>query len=175
VTVLEQEIASIIKFTSDAAGNPAPYYWDVPRSVAVPAVYFPSPDIGTGGDTLATYKMEYDWFIKFFHKTTEDAYALGLKALTALKVCRNLVPLIDTEGKATGRGIRIDDPELKKVDDGAVQLKITFTSRRPYNRPDVQKMQTYHIEEWEDSELYESKYVDAAMEAALEKYINKED
>jgi hypothetical protein len=56
-----------------------------------------------------------------------------------------------------------------------VQLKITFTSRRPYNRPDVQKMQTYHIEEWEDSELYESKYVDAAMEAALEKYINKED
>lgn len=172
--MLEQEIASIIKFTLDEAGNPTPYYWNVPESFAVPAAYFPSPDIGSGGSTLRTYKMDYEWFIKFFHKTTEEAHELGLKALKAIKERRNLVPLIDTEGKATGKGVRIDDPELKKIDEGAVQLKITFTSRRPYYRPEVEKMQEYHIEQWEDSETYESKYVDAAMEAALKEYINKE-
>ena len=39
--MLEQELASIIKFTLDRAGNPSPYYWNVQENFCVPAAYFP--------------------------------------------------------------------------------------------------------------------------------------
>ena len=47
--MLEQEMASIIKFVLDRAGGPSPYYWNVPRHFCVPAAYFPTPEIDTGG------------------------------------------------------------------------------------------------------------------------------
>lgn len=169
--MLEQEIASIIKFVLDKSEKPTPYYYSVPRSFAVPAAYFPVPEITTGGETLSTYRMEYDWFIKFFHHTTEKAHARALMALTAILEGRNLVPLISTDGTPTGKGLRVKDPAVKPLDDGAVQLKISFTSRRPYYRPDVQKMQNYGIENWTDGGAYQSRTVSEAMEAALEKYI----
>ena len=171
--MLEQEIASIIKFVLDKSEKPAPYYYNVPRSFAVPAAFFPVPEITTNGETFRTYRMEYDWFIKFFHSTTEKAHAKAMMALTAILENRNLIPLIDTDGTPTGKGLRINDPAIKPLDDGAVQLKISFISRRPYNRPDVQKMQHYNIESWTDGETYQSKTVSEAMEEALEKYINK--
>lgn len=169
--MLEQEIASIIKFVLDSVGNPAPYYYNVPKSFSVPAVYFPRPEIATGGETFRTYRMEYDWFIKFFHSTTEDAHALAMTALTAILERRNLIPIIGTDGTPTGKGLRINDPAIKEIDNNTVQLKITFTSRKPYYRPDVEKMQHYSIENWTNAEQYKSKVIDAAMEHALEQYL----
>lgn len=143
--MLEQEIASIIKFILEAAENPTPYYYNVPQDFCVPAVYFPVPEILTGGDTFQTYYTEYSWYIKFFHKTTQEAYQRALKAITSIKEHRNLIPLIDKNGNNTGSGIRIADPLLKIVDDGAAQLEIYFTSRRPYKQTDAEKMQTFEI------------------------------
>lgn len=171
--MLEQDIASIIKFVLDKSGNPAPYYYNVPRSFAVPAAYFPVPKITTGGETFSTYRMEYDWFIKFFHRTTEKAYAKALQALTAILDNRNLIPLIDSAGEQTSESLRIEDPTIETLDDGAVQLKISFTCRHPYYRPEVEKMQHYDIANWTDAELYKSKTVNDAMEMALEQYIKK--
>lgn len=169
--MLEQEIASVIKFTLDRAENPHPYYYKVPQSFAVPAAYFPTPEIDTRGETFATYAMSYTWFIKFFHKNTQASYAMALLVLTALKGNRNLVPIIDTAGKPTGKNIRIKDPSLSTIEDGAVQLKITWDSRRPYDSVEATKMQTYHIEGWDKAEIYAEKIIPAALEAALEKYI----
>lgn len=141
--LLEQELASIIKYALESSGNPAPYYYEVPEGFAVPAAYFPMPEISTEGDTFSTYAMEYVWFIKFFHSTTQDAYALALNALTAIKASKNLIPLINTDGEKTGAAIRLKDPKLNVIDSGAVQLKIEWTSRRPYNAGEVSKMQTF--------------------------------
>lgn len=104
--------------------------------------------------------MEYVWFVKFFHRTTQDAYALAFNALTAIKANRNLIPLINTSGEKTGEAIRLKDPELGTIDSGAVQLKIEWISRRPYNAEDVLKMQTYDVD-------YINK---AAYERAIEQY-----
>lgn len=144
--LLEQELASIIKYTLESSGNPAPYYYEVPEGFAVPAAYFPTPEISTEGDTFSTYAMEYVCFIKFFHDTTQDAYALALSALTAIKANKNLIPLINTDGEETGEAIRLKDPELNVIDSGAVRLKIEWTSRRPYNADEVTKMQTFNAE-----------------------------
>lgn len=131
--MLEQELASIIKFVLDSTGNPSPYYWKVQENFAIPAVYFPTPEITTGGETFLTYRMEYMWFITFFHGTDEEAYALGLQALTAIKGNRRLIPVIDTDGEKTGEWLRLADPKLKMLDNGACQLQVDWVSRRPYD------------------------------------------
>lgn len=141
--MLEQEIASAIKFILESAGNPAPYYWNVPQDFAVPAVYFPVPEITSGGDTLSSYNLNYSWYIKFFHKDTQSAHELAFSALTELQSRRNLIPLINETGELTGRGFRTHDPELKKIDDGAVQLTLTWDSPRPYQRANTQKVMKY--------------------------------
>ncbi len=138
--LLEQELASIIKYTLDNSGVSAPYYYSVPEGFIVPAVYFPAPEITSRGETFSTYALEYVWFIKFFHSTTQDAYALALKVLTALKKQRNLVPLLNEDGSKTGEYLRLNDPSVKAVDTGVAQLALTWTSRRPYDREKVQKM-----------------------------------
>jgi hypothetical protein len=154
--MLEQEIASAIKFILKSAGDPSPYYYEVPQDFLVPAAYFPSPEIVSGGDTLLTYSLRYSWFIKFFHKDTPSAYALGLAALTALQGKKNVIPLIGEAGGPTGRGFRAKDPSLKPLD-RAAQLTLMWDSPRPYDADGSQKMMVY------DADLY----IKAAYDGAL--------
>lgn len=169
--VLEQEIASIIKFLLDSTGNPSPYYYKVPQSFTVPAAYFPPPEINTDGETLTAYGMDYTMYVKFFALSSEEAYQYGLKAVTTIRGRRNLVPLIQEDGKPQpGRGLRINDPSLKMLDDGAAQVTVNWRSRRPYDDEAVQKMMTYEVEGWHNPDVYVSHTITAAMEAALEQY-----
>lgn len=138
---MEQELASIFNFVLKAADDPYPYYENIPESFHVPAAYFPIPEISTGGDTFNTYGAEYSWYVNFIHSTTQEAYKLALKALTAIKERRNVIPELDEKGNKTGGGIRINDPELKVIDDCVVRLLIRFVSHRPYKNPESIKMQ----------------------------------
>lgn len=131
---MEQEIASIIKFVLDSAGNPTPYYYNIPQNFLVPAAFFPDPDIDTAGDTLSTYEVSHVFPIKFFASTTEKAFDLASRALTAIKERRNLIPLVDFDGEQLDRGVRVRDPSAKRAGEGAVLLTIKFVSRRPYYR-----------------------------------------
>lgn len=132
--MLEQEMASIIKFVLDKAGGPSPYYWNVPQNFSVPAAFFPTPEIDTGGETFLTYYMDYVWFIKLFHKTGQGAYSLGYEAMAAIRAARNLIPLIAEDGsEVAGSWVRINDPQLKALDDGAAQLTVGWRSRKPYS------------------------------------------
>lgn len=130
---LEQEVASIMAFALHSAGDPHPHYWDIPQDFERPAMYFPQPEIDTGGDTLGTYASEYAWYINVFADTTEEAHGIALAVLTALKRARNYVPLLNEDGTTTGKKLRLKDPKLKRVDTGVVQLTIEWTSRRAYD------------------------------------------
>lgn len=169
--MLEQELASIIKFTLDRAGNPSPYYYEVQKHFNVPAVYFPTPEIETGGETFLTYNMEYIWFIKIFHKTSEEAYSLGLSVLTAIKGNRNLIPLIDETGERVEGNVRVKDPKLKVLDNGAAQLTLSWTSRRPYNAEEAVKMQSYEVEGWKNPDIYLTRVIPTAYAEAIEHYV----
>ncbi len=157
MAVLEQEIASIIRYILDASPGVSPYYWKLPQDFLVPAVYFPPPVFTMRGETFLTYALEYDWFIKFAAGRDEDAQALAATALNALSADRRLVPLIDEQGERTGRLLRLKDPELKQADDNAYQLELRWDSRRPYNRQEYEKMMTYDL----------SIYTDDAYRAAI--------
>lgn len=168
--MLEQELASIMKYTLDRANNPSPYYYEVPQHFAVPAVYFPTPEITTDGETFRTYKMEYDWYIKIFHKSSHEAYALGLVVLMAIKGNRNYIPLIAITGERTGGNIRLNDPKLKVLDDGAAQLSLSWTSRRPYSVEETVKMQSYEVEGWNNPDIYLHRVIPVAFAEAIEQY-----
>lgn len=169
VLELEQEIASIMKYVIDRAGKPAPYYWEVPAHFAVPSAYFPMPEIDTGGETFLTYYMDYAWYINIFHRTKEGAYALGLAVITAIRAARNLVPLIAEDGsEIEGSWVRLNDPKLKILDDGAAQLAITWRSRRPYNNTaaGAQRSQSFYV----DVFMKSGKEISDAYAEALERY-----
>ncbi len=142
---MEQEVASIIAMAQRAAGDIGYYYWNLPESFRYPALYFPQPEISTGGDTFHSYASKYAWYIKVFARTTEEAHSIALSILSALKGARNYVPLIDAEGKATGEKLRLKDPSLKGLDEGVEQIMIEWTSRRPYDDPQPPKVQVSHI------------------------------
>ncbi len=151
--LLEQEIASIMAFALHYADNPSPYYYDVPENFQYPAMYFPQPEIETGGETFRTYAMRYIWYINVFCATTEDAFELAWKVLTALKQKRNLVPLLNEDGSVSKECLRLNDPSVKIADSGVAQLTLSWTSRRPYDCADVQKMVV-----WEADTYLKTKY-----------------
>ena len=144
--MIEQELASIAKFILTAAGNPTPYYWNIMEDFSRPSIFFPSPEIDSEGETFRTYRLDYVWFLQFFHNSTTEAHYMALSAYEAIKKARNLVPLIDENGEkltAGIKGIRLDEPRLKPIDDGVVQLTIRFASRRPYTVPDKTLMRVW--------------------------------
>lgn len=167
----EQEIASIIAYTLEKAGNPAPYYYNVPEEFTYPAMYFPQPEINTRGETFNTYAMEYVWYINVFCKTSEAAHEIALTVLSAIKGARNLIPLIDTDGELTGKKLRLDDPSIKIIDSGVAQISLSWTSRRPYDSEDVTKMMTWEIEGWNHPDIYNSVSVDTAFSNAINHYL----
>ena len=142
--MLDQEIISIMHFVLTHSNNPKPYYNKVPQDFVVPAVFFPQPELSSRGDTLREYALEFSWFIKFFHDTDENAYALGFDVITEIMRKRNVVPLLDENGKLAGRGFRLKDPSLRVIADGAAQLFLSWDSRRPYYAPQAIKMMVYH-------------------------------
>ena len=134
--MIEQEMASIIRYVLDHAGTPSlsPYYWNVPQHFSVPAVYFPTPELDTGGETFLTYWTDFVWYIKLFHRSGQVAYAIGNAVTQAIRAERNLIPLVEQGGSIVeGEWVRVNDPKLKVLDDGAAQLTISWRSRRPYN------------------------------------------
>ncbi len=143
-----QEMAGIMRFVIDHAGRPTAYYWEVPADFAVPSVYFPVPEIETGGDTFLTYRVDYAWHIKFLHAAKEGAYAIGSAVMAALGAARNLVPLIAEDGsEIAGSWVRLNDPALKMLDNGEAQLTLSWRSRRPYNdTAGAQRSQSVHVD-----------------------------
>ena len=161
--LLEQEIASIMAFALHYADNPSPYYYDVPENFRYPAMYFPQPEIDTGGETMRTYAMRYSWYINIFCATTEDAFALAWKVLTALKKKRNLVPLLNEDGSRAKGWLRLNDPSAKVIDTGVAQLTLSWTSRRPYDCDDVQKMVVWEVNGWKHADIYNSVDVETVL------------
>lgn len=167
--LLEQEIASIITFALHYADNPSPYYNNVPQNFNYPAMFFPQPEIVTAGDTFSTYAMRYAWYINTFCVKTEEAFELAWKVLTAIKRKRNLIPLIGDNGEPDGTGLRLDDPSIKPIEAGVVQLTLSWTSRRPYDREDVQKMVEFEVKGWRHPDIYDSVKVETAFKNAIER------
>lgn len=143
---MEQEVASAANFINEAVGEDvSPYYWEIPASFLVPAVYYPSPSIDSAGDALDTYRTSYMWLIKFFHKSDAEAQNLARAALFAIKGAHNCIPLKNEDGSDVGKCFRVRDPSIKQVERGAWQLELRWDSPRFYPKSDVLKAMKFRF------------------------------
>ena len=104
-----------------------------------------------------------------FHKSGQGAYAIGSAVVEAIRAERNLVPLIQQNGSAIeGEWVRVNDPKLKVLDDGAAQLTISWRSRRPYRdtAEDRTRAQSFNL----DVFMKSGKTISDAYAEALERY-----
>ncbi len=100
---MKKEVASIIKFILDSAGNPIPYYHNMPENFVVPSVYFPSPEITFEPDTFSTYGADYNIFVNFFHSSTELAFmSLHCLCFTVSTLLVSLSPRLTLTEKPQG-------------------------------------------------------------------------
>lgn len=143
--MLEKEIAGIMRFVLDCAGNPVPYYHNVPENFAVPSVFFPSPEIEFQPDTLNSYGAVYSMFVKFFHSSTERAYELALPVFHGINAARRDIPLYDISGKLTGESVRINNIQMKKADECAYQIQLDWISRIAYTQTEAQLVRNFYI------------------------------
>ena len=165
--MLEQEIASIMRFALQYAENPKPYYYDVQEGFEFPAMYFPQPEINTQGETFRTYRNEYVWYINVMCETTEEAHRKAFLVLDALKRGRNLVPLVDEQGEYTGEKLRLNDPSTKPIDTGVVQITLNWSSRRPYDAEAAEKMQYWEVEGWQNPDVYTTVEATSAIDTDI--------
>jgi hypothetical protein len=135
-------------------------------------MFFPQPEISTGGETFKTYAMRYSWYINIMCATTEDAHEKAWKVLTALKQRRNLVPLLGDDGKPTGTGLRLNDPTIQNVDTGVVQITLEWTSRRPYIEEDIQKMIYFEVNGWQQPDIYNTVDITTSIKNTVTSYTN---
>lgn len=143
--MIEQEIASIIRFVLEACGNPTPYYHNIPESFVVPSVYFPVPEIDFQPDTFSGYRAEYSMFVNFFHSSTELAYQLAVPVCHSINTARRLIPEINYDGNRTGKFIRITNNQLKKADECAYQLQLDWISRYDYTPQNGELVRDFYM------------------------------
>lgn len=141
---MDQEIASAARFILAAVEDAHPYYWEMKQDFRVPAVYFPTPEVETAGDSVGAYRMSFTWFVKFFAITDDEAHSMAFAAMVALREARNCVPLYEIDGESAGRAFRTKDPQIKAVDRGVWQLTLRWDSPRPFPEEEIEKITHFH-------------------------------
>ena len=148
--MIDQELASIINFVLGAAPvGVIPYYYQMREDFSVPSIFFPPPEFTAEGDTLASYRFEFVWYIPIFAADDADAYSIAHTVANTLMAHRRLVPIIDEAGELTGKCLRMDEPSVKALEQegvsGMAQLTLRWKSRRPYNAEDAKKMMQFTL------------------------------
>ena len=145
--MMEQELASIVKFVTSAAGHPREYYCDeVLEGFELPAVYYPLPRLLTGGDSLEAYGVFYTLDVKFFAKSSAEAYEMGLAALTAIRGRKCWIPLVEMRGCVfLDDEFWIKSAELRVLEAGVAQLTLKWDVRRCYAEEEAEKVTRANI------------------------------
>lgn len=143
---LEQDLASAIRFIQDNATEGTEFYFgEIPEDYKVPSIYFQVPYSLGSKATLRSYKTKVTLNVWFMAGTTWDAQsdAAGMMKTILLNDC--IFPLVDMSGNKLKAGLRISDPETKKIETGIVQLTFSFNSYF-HQKKDVPKVQKFYAE-----------------------------
>lgn len=146
---LEQGLAAVVRYIQDHAEEGTKLYFDeLPEDFYVPSVYFQIPFTSGRKATLRTYCTTINLNCWFMESQDWDAYAKAAEMRDLIMLYNCIVPLYDLDGNRTGKGIRTGIPDTRKIDDGTVQLSLSFDI---YFRPEEehQKMQKLYIA-WKD-------------------------
>ena len=130
--MLEFEIAAIYYFV-DGIITAQPYFEEVPLDMLTPCVFYPTPSPTAMGFSVNAYKTEFTMYIKFMDHDTLAAYEMGESVLRAIMGNRRKVPLVDADGKRTGKNFRVNMPKLKRIENGVYQMELSWNRHTRYD------------------------------------------
>ena len=126
--MIEQELASIAKYCSNVAEIEDIYFDEIPEGFERPSIYFPTVEQIPRGDTLSTYAYMNSWFIKVFDETTTKAFETASKIVNSIWRKRRLIPLMKEDGTPEGKGVRLREIRLNRLDTGTIQIQLDWDS-----------------------------------------------
>lgn len=130
--MLEYEIAAIYYFIADIL-TATPYFEEVPEDFLVPCVFYPTPEQTGGVFSVSKYKTDFVMYVKFMAQSTLDAYNMANEVMQELMRKKRKVPLVDNNGKQTRKSFQINNPVVRKVDNGVYQMEVSWKRYSSYD------------------------------------------
>lgn len=134
--MLEYEIAAMYYFISGIV-TAKPYFEEIPKNMIVPCVFYPTPEQSGGVFSVSKYKTDFVLYIKFIAESTMKAYELANCVMQSVMKNNRKIPLVDENGKATGKRFQINPPVVRKVDNGVYQMEVSWKRYSSYNGNEV--------------------------------------
>lgn len=131
--MLEQEVASIIRYCMEKSGVESFYTDILPKDFIVPSVYFPTPEIDSKYDTLSSYNLHYVMPIRIFARDNQQAYKYALVIVNSLISEHNRIPMRSKDGSLNGAFFRVNNSNIKKIDTGVYGFNIEWDSVRTFD------------------------------------------
>lgn len=121
--------------------HPVQVYTDrMPQDFVVPSLYFPQPITADAPSSISSYRLDCSLAVKVFAKTDEQAVDAAEQIAQTIREFRMVIPIIDEDGRNTGKYMRLRKANTRIIDEGVAQLTFTWTSRYQYNRVEYEKM-----------------------------------
>ena len=142
---LEQSLAAVVRFIQDNSEEGTKLYFeDISEDFYVPSIYFQIPYTAGRKATLSSYCTTMTMNIWIMERSDWEAQAKAADMRDGIMLNNCLIPIMDEEGKATWKSLRVTPPTTRKIDDGIVELSISFDA---YFQPEVQttKIQKFYI------------------------------
>ena len=134
---LEQSLAAVVRFIQDNSEEGTQLYFDeIPENFYVPSVYFQIPYSSGRKATLSSYCTTMTMNIWFMAHFDWDAQVVAASMRDEIMLNDCQVPIVDEDGKVTGKALRVTPPTTRKVDEGIVQLSLSFDV---YFQPEAQR------------------------------------
>ncbi|MBR1532715.1 MAG: hypothetical protein IJ643_11720 [Eubacterium sp.] len=132
----EQYLLSIAHFMYESGKKVAPelkrVFSELPEDMKLPAIYFPDPEVLSFPGTLSSDRLNYNWFVKVIAISTETAYEIAAQIQRDVCGQYSLIPILNQDGTETGNYIRLEKPQIKKIDRHTYQLAIGWNENLVY-------------------------------------------
>lgn len=142
---MNQEVGSIMSYLYKCFPVPV-YDLELPEDFKIPSMYFPRPTFNNGNDTIQTYMKSYTINIKLFHRDSNQAYDKSEELADVIMRNRDVIPVVDKEGRETGDFIRFNRIETRIGDQGVAILVLNWDSRYYYHREEYPAIQYFSFE-----------------------------
>ncbi len=139
---LEVEIASIAKMMTKETGITTVHFSKIEDGFETPCIFFPEPHIFGKAHSLSAFGVDFTEYMNIFADTSEEATSAAVKAVMFILSNGWKVPIVDTEGNQTLKSFYMDQPEIKEIEAGVIELKMSWKRRTAFNRMVSEKVES---------------------------------
>lgn len=126
---IKQEYAAIQKFIIECFDYIQPYFENVPENFVCPSVFFPALEMNSIKETVDSFSLSIFTDILFFEGNNNEAFEKSSLAVFRINEKHCKIPVYDANGNPTGNIVRLDTPDVSKVEEGVYKLHVAWVSK----------------------------------------------